>query len=155
MNEQLRADCGHLNSFESASVRSLVQIVMSFLLNPVASDFQSALAELAGTANISPGALKVSSKCLIVVLQGAMKEGWSGGQVHSECVKVGLSTAVVEDIVSCWQSKASDIASHLLSQSLSTNQLLDVDWSFGVTAATDDCDQVRVSPYLSRLYFLI
>ena len=41
-----------------------------------------------------------------------------------------------------WKVQAVGIATNLLSKSLTNNQLIDMDWVFGVTASSDDCDHV-------------
>ena len=41
-----------------------------------------------------------------------------------------------------WQQRNTSLAEALLSRTLATNKLLDMDWSFGVTASSDDADQV-------------
>jgi hypothetical protein len=45
-------------------------------------------------------------------------------------------------IKDCWSRAMPAMASQLLEKSVCGNQLVDLDWSFGVTAATDERDQV-------------
>ena len=47
-----------------------------------------------------------------------------------------------EEIVRVWGQHYQQITKTLLSQTISTNSLVDVDWSFGVTSASETCDQV-------------
>lgn len=41
-----------------------------------------------------------------------------------------------------WKVHSVSIANNLLSRALTNNQLVDMDWVFGVTASSDDCDNV-------------
>lgn len=41
-----------------------------------------------------------------------------------------------------WKVQAVSIANNLLSRAITNNQLVDMDWVFGVTASSDDCDHV-------------
>ena len=47
-----------------------------------------------------------------------------------------------KEIVYVWGQHYQQITKTLLSQTISTNSLVDVDWSFGVTSASEACDQV-------------
>ncbi len=62
--------------------------------------------------------------------------------MESKCLALGLSENVVQIIAANWTENSSAITSSLLSRIISANQLLDVDWSFGVTAGSDDSDRV-------------
>ena len=55
---------------------------------------------------------------------------------------LGVQESAAQAIKTCWTQHASDLTSALLSKIISANQLIDVDWSFGVTASTDDSDKV-------------
>lgn len=41
-----------------------------------------------------------------------------------------------------WKRNAVHVATSLLSRAVTNNQLVDMDWIFGVTAASDDCNHV-------------
>lgn len=55
-----------------------------------------------------------------------------------------MEAAGANAVKTCWANHASDLTSSLLSKIVSANQLIDVDWSFGVTAASDDSDKVMI-----------
>ena len=71
-----------------------------------------------------------------------MKGGYNMAQLEERCLTFSLSAQVITIITKLWKKKSSAIASSLLARILSNNQLIDLDWSFGVTAASDDCDHV-------------
>lgn len=71
-----------------------------------------------------------------------MKDGWTSAELELRCSVLGLSPEATTQIIECWKQKAPRMASSLLSRTLKANQLIDLDWNFGVTAASDDCDQV-------------
>lgn len=72
----------------------------------------------------------------------AMHEGLTPALLQSRCNELGLKPDVVSIIVECWESKSAQMVSSLLARTITANRLIDLDWSFGVTAATDSCDQV-------------
>lgn len=71
-----------------------------------------------------------------------MKGGYNLNQLEERCITLNLSVPAISIITKLWKKKASAIASSLLARTISNNQLIDLDWSFGVTAASDDCDHV-------------
>lgn len=57
-------------------------------------------------------------------------------------VSLGISSSSASTISQVWETKASKLTNLLLSKTLESNKLIDMDWSFGVTASSDDFDQV-------------
>lgn len=58
------------------------------------------------------------------------------------CQALGVNEASINILAETWLAQTSRLASHLLSKTITQNKLVDLDWSFGVTAASDDCDHV-------------
>src|SRR5436189_77867 len=71
-----------------------------------------------------------------------MKGGYSLYMIEERCKVLHLNEKVIGVILKCWNNKSTQIATSLLNKTLSNNQLVDLDWSFGVTASSDDCDHV-------------
>jgi len=138
---QLAGDLSALNTLPNASLVLLIDLVVGFLVDP-SENFQSALSSYAETNQVAAGVLKVLVRGLLVFLQGAMKDGVSSTQLGARCLGLGLQQDVVAAVVSCWQKSSSQMVSSLLAKTIQTNKLIDLDWSFGVTASSDDCDQV-------------
>ena len=121
---------------------SLVKICLAFLINPAASNLQSNLQSYAERNNVAGGVLKKSSKLLLIFLQRCMKDGLSAAQVKDRCDSIQLSEKTCAAISDNWTHSSSSMINSLLSRTITSNKLVDLDWTFGVTAATDDCDQV-------------
>jgi hypothetical protein len=104
--------------------------------------------------------LKTIVRGLLVFLHGGMKDGWSVNELKANCASLDVSAEVTTIIASCWQQKAGQMATALLSRTIKANELVDMDWSFGksllqvtlyfsdyyissgVTASSDDCDHL-------------
>lgn len=71
-----------------------------------------------------------------------MKEGSSSHLFENRCKEYGYSTEVTEGMTSVWVSQAVTVASSLLQRAMTNNQLVDMDWIFGVTASSDDFNHV-------------
>jgi len=72
----------------------------------------------------------------------AISEGYSIKTIEERCKEAGLNHSVSSVVVQAWKEKLVDITSVLLSEATTNRRLIDMDWSFGVTAASDDISNV-------------
>jgi hypothetical protein len=142
VDERLSEDLAVLNNMTDEQTIEIVDLVLSFLIDPVHSNFQSGLSAFVETHQINAGQMRSCAQSLIIFLQEAMKGGYNMVQLEERCLTLNLATGVITIITKLWKKKSSSIATSLLARTLSNNQLIDLDWSFGVTAASDDCDHV-------------
>ena len=63
-------------------------------------------------------------------------------QLGENCSALGLSDNSTKDFLDCWSNNGTIRVTSLVSRTVAANQLIDMDWTFGVTAASDDMDQV-------------
>jgi hypothetical protein len=71
-----------------------------------------------------------------------MNNSYGLQRVGERCTELGLKAETVSALMKVWKARSVSVATSLLSKALSNNQLVDMDWVFGVTAASDDCDHV-------------
>ncbi|KAJ1405503.1 HCaRG protein-domain-containing protein [Ochromonadaceae sp. CCMP2298] len=71
-----------------------------------------------------------------------MRSGCSAADFEDKCASLGLQDLAVEAMSRLWKRRAVQVATSLMSRALTNNQLVDMDWTFGVTSASDDCDHV-------------
>jgi len=62
--------------------------------------------------------------------------------MEERCIEAGLNLSVSSVIAQAWNKRLVDVTSFLLSKSTTNRRLIDMDWSFGVTAASDDINNV-------------
>lgn len=147
-SNQSDVDLGHLQNLSPEQASELLEMVLRFVVDPSRSgDFQgdlgaysSKLAE--SRASIDTRALKALVKALLLFLQSSMQAGLAAPQLEARCVALGLSSEVVAAVSAQWQRASAQMVTSLLSRTLTANRLVDMDWSFGVTASSNDCDQV-------------
>lgn len=72
----------------------------------------------------------------------AVSEGYSARRFEEKCRELGHKEEFVSTLTSVWVGQATNVASSLLSRAMTNNQLVDMDWVFGVTASSDDCNHV-------------
>jgi hypothetical protein len=80
--------------------------------------------------------------CSFPRLSAALSNGYSIQKVGERYTELGLKQEAVNALMKVWKVHSASIANNLLSRALTNNQLVDMDWVFGVTASSDDCDHV-------------
>jgi hypothetical protein len=73
-----------------------------------------------------------------------MHNGASAKEIGVECAKYGISSGIVIVISNLWTKYFTKIIEKLLKETMTSNKLVDVDWLFGVTASSNDCNQVII-----------
>lgn len=140
--EQIGKELIPINDLENEYIDKLVNMVIEFMISKNAVAFQKSLETFAGYGVLAPPTLKLVSRAFIILFEGGMKDGWSATQLHDKCIHMNIDGDKCEVIKSVWQKHSSHMASTLLAKTIAANELIDVDWSFGVTASSSDCDQV-------------
>eukprot|EP01040_Poterioochromonas_malhamensis_P007360 gene7360-7941_t len=121
---------------------SLAQITLNFLLNATNYDYQGELSESAGKFDLPPATFKVVAQGVLVLLNDVLNNGASLDYLRKSAIGFGLTTEVTQLLCGAWGGYTAKIANHLCNKIITKNRLIDLDWSFGVTAASDDCDHV-------------
>ena len=79
---------------------------------------------------------------LVVFFRGATKYNLAPPQVAQDCVALGLSEEATECIKSRWEANCATLASNQVTKTVMANQVVDMEWKFGVTAASNQVAQV-------------
>ena len=143
VEQELGENIALLAKLTGAQQTVLLELVLAFLLDPSKGDFQTSLGAYAETnTSVDTKVLKVLVRGLLVFFQGAIQDGLNVPQLEARCNALGLSTEVVAVMVGQWQRSSPQMVTSLLARTVTSNRLVDMDWSFGVTASSNDCDQV-------------
>lgn len=59
----------------------------------------------------------------------------------------GLPEAHADALALVWRSQLAELSRSAINASLMVNQLVDMDWKFGVSVSSDEVDQVRARAY--------
>ena len=143
---QLEAAVSAASTSATIDLTRLATIVLSFLVSPTSYDVQAQLNAYAdATPGVGAAALKAGTRGLMVLYHEFMKEGLTATQVRTRCGEVGdrgLGPHVTNAAVEAWGQKTSRVAASLIARTVAANKLVDIDWSFGVTVASSDNNQV-------------
>ena len=89
----------------------------------------------------------IGEHCVILLIPGA-KEGWDDITILQNALDVGLNPKSADSLRSVWSKHSNGIRSSLLRQIMAVNNLVNLDWSFGVTTATDENEEVRIRGHI-------
>ena len=141
LEAQLSQDLSHLEGLGASQREGLLGLALDFLLDG-RGDFQAGLGEFAETHRVDAKTLKPLVRGLLVFLQGGIRDGLNVAQIEARATSLGLSPEVAAIVGARWQQSSSQMVTSVLARTVAANRLVDMDWSFGVTASSDDCDQV-------------
>lgn len=139
---QVATDLANANVFAPSQLSELASMVLDLIRDPRGSGIQERLGEFAETHGVNVPVLKNAAKGIIVFYRGAAKQNISADQLADDCAGLGLSKDAVSVLRGCWEARRRDLATASARTSLMANRLVDLEWTFGVTSATDELGAV-------------
>ncbi|XP_006030589.1 COMM domain-containing protein 7 isoform X4 [Alligator sinensis] len=122
---------------------ALTEVLFRFLTEPKEVErFLTQLSEFAATNKISLGPLKNIVKSLLLVPNGALKRNLSSEEVKADFIALGLSEEKASYFAEQWKLNSPTLTSLAVGQTLMINQLIDMEWKFGVTAGSSELEKV-------------
>ncbi|XP_075867142.1 COMM domain-containing protein 7 isoform X2 [Microcebus murinus] len=147
--EAVGGDMQQLNQL-GAQFSALTEVLFHFLTEPKevkafcdeVERFLAQLSEFATTNQISLGPLRSIVKSLLLVPNGALKKGLTAEQVQADFITLGLSEEKATYFSEKWKQNAPTLARWAIGQTLMINQLIDMEWKFGVTSGSSELEKV-------------
>ncbi|XP_041348825.1 COMM domain-containing protein 7-like isoform X3 [Gigantopelta aegis] len=117
-----------------------IQTVNKF--NNESSRLLSQLDDFAEQNGVGAGALRNVFKSLLSFPACAMKKHLSPFQIKEDLMKLGLSEDKCDHFADLWKDNLVVLTEDALNKTLMVNQLVDMEWKFGVTASSSELDKV-------------
>uniref|UniRef100_A0A3P8P976 Nucleolar protein 4-like b n=1 Tax=Astatotilapia calliptera TaxID=8154 RepID=A0A3P8P976_ASTCA len=142
--DSVGTDFQNLNKLNEQQFHRLIEILFQFLLEPKETErFMQQLTEFAGEHGMSAGPLRNLMKSVLLVPQGALKKNLTGEQIKEDLLTLGLS----EEKSAHFSLQVSEVHYAALTrlavrQTLMVNQLVDMEWKFGVTVGTSEIQKL-------------
>lgn len=141
--EAVSSDIQHLNQMGAQQFSALTEVIFRFLTEPKEVEgFLAQLSEFATTYQMSIGPLRSIVKSLLLVPNGALRRSLSAEQVQADLLTLGLSEEKAVYFAEKWKQNAPSLAHWALGQTLMINQLVDMEWKFGVTSGSSELEKV-------------
>ncbi|XP_020933092.1 COMM domain-containing protein 7 isoform X2 [Sus scrofa] len=168
--EAVGGDMQQLNQLGAQQFSALTEVLFHFLTEPKEVErFLAQLSEFATTNQISLGPLRSIVKSFLLVPNGALKKSLTAEQVRADfltlgrsppkvaqsdspaalhhahvsfCSLLGLSEEKATYFSEKWKQNAPTLARWAIGQTLMINQLIDMEWKFGVTSGSSELEKV-------------
>ncbi|XP_065422415.1 COMM domain-containing protein 7 isoform X1 [Chrysemys picta bellii] len=132
-----------LNQLRAEQFSALTDVVFRFLTEPKEVErFLTQLSEFATMNEISLGPLKNIIKSILLIPNGALKRNLSTEQVRADFIALGLSEEKASYFAEQWKLNSPTLTRLAVGQTLMINQLIDMEWKFGVTAGSSELEKV-------------
>lgn len=139
--DELKKDMKNLNGFEPAQLRGFLKLILSFLATESPS-FMEQVDAFAGQHGINARALKKLVRSSLIFFKGCLRQNVSEAELAADLVLFSVDADKVEIFQECWARAYKSLAKSMVAQTLTVNNLLDMEWKFGVTAASDELEKV-------------
>ncbi|XP_042550399.1 COMM domain-containing protein 7 isoform X1 [Dipodomys spectabilis] len=141
--EAVGGDMQQLNQLGAQKFSDLTDVLFHFLTEPKeVEQFLARLSEFATTNQMSLGPLKSLVKSLLLVPNGALKKNLTAEQVQADLITLGLNEERATYFSEKWKQNAPILARRAIGQTLMINQLIDMEWRFGVTSGSSELEKV-------------
>ncbi|XP_035237617.1 COMM domain-containing protein 7 isoform X1 [Anguilla anguilla] len=141
--DSISTDFQNLNKFSEQQFVSLIDIIFRFLVDPKEADrFLQQLSEFAAENGMSAGPLRNLVKSVLLVPHGALKKALNADQVKEDLVTLGLNEDKALYFSNQWKVHYPVLSRLAVGQTLMVNQLVDMEWKFGVTVGTSELQKV-------------
>mmetsp|Transcript_30941 Transcript_30941/g.43324 ORF Transcript_30941/g.43324 Transcript_30941/m.43324 type:complete len:192 (-) Transcript_30941:40-615(-) len=138
---KISADLQKLELLDTKQLEHLVGFTFQTLTSGRLPEEQ--LAAFAAEHNIKPKVLKETLKGLLFFLSESLRKNMSAETVTEELTKLGVDAGKSESIGAMWKTTFTKLAQTMKEKTLKVNELVDLQWKFGVTASTDSLKQVN------------
>nr|XP_041576158.1 COMM domain-containing protein 7 isoform X2 [Taeniopygia guttata] len=141
--EAVSGDMHNLNQLSAQQFSALTEVLFRYLTEPKEVErFLTQLSDFATMNKISLGPLKNIVKSILLVPNGALKRNLSSEQVRADFIALGLSEEKASYFAEQWKVNSPTLTRLAVGQTLMINQLIDMEWKFGVTAGSSELEKV-------------
>eukprot|EP00002_Diphylleia_rotans_P034917 TRINITY_DN7553_c0_g1_i1.p1 TRINITY_DN7553_c0_g1~~TRINITY_DN7553_c0_g1_i1.p1 ORF type:complete len:199 (+),score=53.09 TRINITY_DN7553_c0_g1_i1:56-652(+) len=141
-HEELFADFGILNALDDELYAQLLDILYSFAMKPAGVDLAEDLASFCQSSRLKISVAKSAARGLLFYLKAALKSNLKPAFVYEDTKNLGLSEEKAIMMGKKWKDSLVGLSRANIAQTLMVNQLVDMDWRFGVTASTSELSAV-------------
>jgi hypothetical protein len=143
VDEQLVEALKMLNQFPEKALRDFVDANLAFLRDPKDVDLIASLDKVSKTHGIkNKKILKKSVRGSLLIFREALKRNLNAAQISKDLQVLGVDKEKAEIVTSSWSKEYGYIKASMLASTLQVHKLVDMEWKFGVTSATDEMERV-------------
>jgi len=131
----------NLSNFNEEQLAQFVDILMGILTGQGSEAIEN-IEAFAGEHSINVNALKNIVNSVVLFFKGAIRRNLTPLNVRDDLVNFGLPEAKANIIAQRWKTNFVALSRSVIGQTLVVNNVLDMEWRFGVTASTNELRKV-------------
>lgn len=130
------------NAMAVGQLGALASLCLDFVTQRDADGFEASLGAFGDREGLDVDELRNRATGMLRYFTAAMRETLSPPQVRQDCGVLGMDEEHAAALSEVWGRRSSQISRALLARTVMANELVDMDWKFGVTASTDEAAEV-------------
>lgn len=138
--QQLFTDVQNMNSFSDEQLKEFMSIVISFL--SLKEDSQTMMDRFSQTHRVNPKTLGSMMQNSLFFFSECLKLSLKPEDVHKDLIALGLSEDNAVVVAKIYKKAFATLSGSLIDNTFKVNKLVDIEWKFGVTAATSELSDV-------------
>eukprot|EP00743_Colponemidia_sp_Colp-15_P001066 GILK01001177.1.p1 GENE.GILK01001177.1~~GILK01001177.1.p1 ORF type:complete len:197 (-),score=35.13 GILK01001177.1:789-1379(-) len=140
-NEQVMADLRGLSHLNKEQLVELSHLTLVFVAQ-LSKDFSTDVASFSSKYQMNMKPLKNLLRSYIVFFRGSISQQLTEVQLTNDLTEIGVTAENAAAVCEKWKEFSPALAQAAASRTLRVNELLDMEWRFGVTSANSDLEQV-------------
>ncbi len=133
---QLFTDVQNLNAFDETQLAQFTSVTLAFLAQK--EDSRTRMEQFSADHKINLRALENTIQGVLYFFSESLRRTLKQSEVKSDLLKLGLQETKAEILAASYQKEFSSLTVSLIDSTLKINQLVDMEWKFGVTAGTSE-----------------
>jgi len=139
-SKQLLTDFANVNQLTDEQLEQFANIALAYLTQD--SGAATLLHEFATKHGVKEKPLRNTVRGVLYFFSEALKKNMAPAQVKEDLLGLGLAEPKAAMLSAKWQKSFVSLSESQVSRTLRFNQLVDMEWKFGVTASTDELEKV-------------
>lgn len=140
-------------SLGESTITELCSTSANLIINASAYDISSEVNRLASDSSVKASVLRGAISEVVGFYSLGQNSGWTAAKLREHLKTTPCPANVCTVIVRVWDENQGRITASSLTKTLKANQLVDMDWVFGVTASSDSCNEVGKTYLQLKLTF--
>ncbi|KAF2074158.1 hypothetical protein CYY_004529 [Polysphondylium violaceum] len=136
--QQVINEVGYLSKLSDEALVQLIEILFEFLIVQKAEVLMNNISNYSSQHSINENTLSNIFRSTLYVIKGCIKNNVTPSHLKEDLISMKLGDEQAEIISSRYKLNFIGLSRSFVGNSLSVNQVLDMQWRFGVTTATSE-----------------
>jgi len=150
-DQQMLTDLQNLNNFNEEQLSRFIDILMTFSTGQQVSELMQSVGSFAQEQNITNNAIKSIIRSVLLFFKGAIRSNLSPLHLKEDLMNLGLAEGNATLVSEKWKNNLGLLSQMAIGHTLVINEVLDMQWKFGVTTANSELKKVGSSFLQLRL----